>query len=595
MPSKYDRFWIQRLRLLREAINGAASGAPATVDVTGITSLGDRRNWSGSAFVRGRVVVDAAMAHATSLAKVVSSYGVCDPWPDARFRLSINAAGTLLTISCLDLDGRPTASLTPAQIAPHTPTSIAPVVMIGAEANAAYARLHRIVASLPVNRAPLEVPLTNGLYFFYEDGETWQDGNRIVRIGNHPRVQDRLVDRLRDHYNSRVGAKNFSVFRRYLGGALLRRDDPDHPCLQPAPGRGHWEQQGGAVCGRCAPVEQRVTELLRTRFSFRCIHIDDMTLRNELEKRLIATVAQSGDSAPTSGWLGRHAYPRLVRSTGLWNTQHVQAPPATTEHLDLVERLAPTDQPAPTAPSRPLSQTLLIIPCSGRKEPRLDTQLAEVTVGDLIAGESRVVLEEGRRRAFSQSRTQLDEKSPMLPALAYYSGQPYATPGVRDGLLEAVRAGVHVVIVSGGYGVVRAEERIHRYNAHLGTQTRHVWSSRLPLILRDYVARQGITHSVVLLSSQYAACVPRLTPNEYRFVPTFDKAREQGSAIQVVPTKIGPSSADNFGGSSPRCRDHQPKVEPASRRQARPDVEAPRCDAGARGSLTPRVRPGACP
>jgi cytoplasmic iron level regulating protein YaaA (DUF328/UPF0246 family) len=45
------------------------------------------------------------------------------------------------------------------------------------------------------------------------------------------------------------------------------------------------------------------------------------------------------------------------------------------------------------------------------------------------------------------------------------------------------------LIISGGYGVVRAEEPIHNYNAHLGTQTKAVWSRRLPVVLRDYVQR----------------------------------------------------------------------------------------------------------
>jgi hypothetical protein len=540
MVSKYDDFWIQRLQLLDDAIQSAASGRPTTVDVTGITRLGDRQSWAGIAFVRGRVVLDAAMAHATSLANVVSSSGACDPWPDRRFRLSINAAGTRLTITCLDLAGRQPPLLAAEQVAPHAAAPAAAVVTVDADATAACARLHRILASLPAHHAPKEVPFANGLYFFYEDGQTSPHGNRIVRIGNHPRAQDRLIERLGDHYNNRVGAKNFSVFRRYLGGALLRRDDPAHPCLQPAPGQGHWEQQNGALCSSCAPVEQRVTDLLHARFCFRCIRIDDMALRNELEKRLIATVAQCRDCAPTSRWLGRHAYPPLVQSTGLWNTQHVEAPPATIDQIDLVEQLSAADQYA-SLPSLPqlAAQTLLVIPCSGRKEPRLDMHLAEVKVGDLIGAETRAILEEGRRRAFALSSTQLHEESPLLPALAYYAGQPYATAGVRNGLMGAVRAGVHVVIVSGGYGAVRAEERIHPYNAHLGTQTRHVWSSRLPSILRDYVARQGITRSFVLLSSQYAACVPQLTPDEYRFVPTFDRARDGGSAMQVVPAKIG--------------------------------------------------------
>lgn len=536
MASKYDQFWITRLRLLRNGIAAAAAGEAMTIDVTGINALGDRRSWSGSVVVRGRVVVDGTMAHTTSLGHVVGSQGVCDPWPGLRFRLSVNATGTRLTITCLDAQEPPPVSRVARRAALPTDQPLE----IGRTAEDSCAELHRILGSLPLYQAPSEVPFTNGLYFFYEEGQASAHGDRIVRIGNHPRAQNRLVERLNDHFNSRVGAKNFSVFRRYLGGSLLRRHDPTHVCLTPAPGQGHWERQGDSVCSRCAPVEQEVTELLRARFRFRCIAIDDMSMRNDLEKCLIATVARCRDCGPTSDWLGGHAYPALVRSTGLWNTQHVQALPATTKHLSLIERLVTWDEPSREPSIRgPLSQTLLVVPCSGRKEPRLDTRLHEVSIGGLLGAEARAVLEEGRRRAFAQSKTQLRNTSPILPALAYYSGQPYATPGVRDGLLQAVQAGVHVLIVSGGYGVLRAEEPIHSYNAHLGTQTRHVWSTRLPHILRDYVARQRITRSLVLLSTQYAACVPQLTSDEYRFVPTFDRTSDKGSAMQAVPAKIG--------------------------------------------------------
>jgi hypothetical protein len=107
-------------------------------------------------------------------------------------------------------------------------------------------------------------------------------------------------------------------------------------------------------------------------------------------------------------------------------------------------------------------------------------------------------------------------------------------------LVEAIRHhGLQCLIISGGYGVLRAEEPIHSYKAHLGTQTRSVWAARLPVILTDYVHRQGVRRSYVLLSQQYAACVPRLTPTESRSVPTATRGRGQPSPMQVVPARIG--------------------------------------------------------
>lgn len=161
-----------------------------------------------------------------------------------------------------------------------------------------------------------------------------------------------------------------------------------------------------------------------------------------------------------------------------------------------------------------------------------------MSIGDLIGAQERQLLEEGRRRAFARSDTTLDESSPLRSALAYYTGQPYATPGVRDALVDAIRHGLHCLIISGGYGVVRAEEPIHRYNAHLGTQIRSIWQRTLPTILRDYVRRQHMGRSFVLLSQQYAQCVPRLTPTEERTVPTFTRGRDEGAAMRVVPQRI---------------------------------------------------------
>ena len=59
---------------------------------------------------------------------------------------------------------------------------------------AACAEIHEILSNLPIFNDPEEVPFTNGLYFFYEDGEKTTHDNMpgIVRVGNHPRSQGRL-------------------------------------------------------------------------------------------------------------------------------------------------------------------------------------------------------------------------------------------------------------------------------------------------------------------------------------------------------------------------------------------------------------------
>ena len=120
--------------------------------------------------------------------------------------------------------------------------------------------VHALLYGLPEFKQPAEVPITDGLYFFYEDGESSQhapDG-RIVRVGNHPRPDGTLVRRLRQHY---YGRKIGSVFRKFLGGALMRTENPSHPshpshpCLASEPGKGHWERQHEKPCHRYRSVE----------------------------------------------------------------------------------------------------------------------------------------------------------------------------------------------------------------------------------------------------------------------------------------------------------------------------------------------------
>ncbi len=186
-------------------------------------------------------------------------------------------------------------------------------------------QIHDALVAKPRRTSPAQVPFKDGLYFFYEEGEVSEHGpnGRIVRVGNHPRSQGGLVRRLRMHCS---GNKNSSVFRKFLGGALLRRSNPNDHCLSPGPGKGHWERQDEKTCPRCQPTEAQVSGLLRQRFSFRCVLIPDMAQRNDLEALLVATLAACKACRPSSSWLGQYAYSEKVRASGLWNSQYVGDP-----------------------------------------------------------------------------------------------------------------------------------------------------------------------------------------------------------------------------------------------------------------------------
>ena len=355
------------------------------------------------------------------------------------------------------------------------------------EATRACEAIHDAVMNLPTYTFPGDVPFANGLYFFFEAGEDSPHGRpRITRIGNHPRTQGRLVGRLREHYATRPNAKNGSVFRRYLGGALLRRDGIER-CLAPSPGLGHWESGTASECETCVGYEERVTSYLRSSLRFACVRIDDQELRNHLERRLIASVAQCRACRPSVGWLGSLSYSGNVRSSGLWNSDHVNGPVATDADIETFRKLASRS----ANPEHDLADALLLIPCSAAKRGKDPVPLGPRSITDFLSPDAARVLAEGRSRAFASNGVWLDPASEPVVALGRYSGEPYRTEGVIDGLLDAIARGLHVLILSGGYGLLRAEEPIHDYNAQM-RKTLPAWRSRIPVILRDYVTRNGI-------------------------------------------------------------------------------------------------------
>ncbi|MGH8982563.1 MAG: DUF7664 domain-containing protein [Acidimicrobiia bacterium] len=541
MGSKYDSYWQARLGDLSRLVADAAAGKVASLVFDDIVNHGDRRSWHGNARIRGRIVLTSQMAHLDSLARITTGAGIFDQWPHAEFSLSMNDARTVTIRAGTDRQ-RPEGAATHARARPmHTALAVVADVSPATEPAIACTQLHTLLGSLSPYDRPEDIPFNNGLYFFYEAGENSAhapDG-RIVRIGNHPRAQDRLIGRLKDHYRTRPNAKNGSVFRRYIGGALLRRDNPRSSCLMPASGKGHWEQQHADECPTCALYEERVTEHMKQAMRFRCLRIDDLKERNAFEALLIATVAACPTCTPSPQWLGQHCYSRAVRATGLWNSEFVYGTAVTEGELDRLHTLA---RARTVDATDDLADTLLIIPCSASKRGTvLSRPLTPRTVADDLDNEARQMLEEGRQLAFTKRGTSLNETSPRRPALEWYTGQPYETAGFRSLLLGALERGLHCLIISGGYGLLCPEEPIHSYEAHMPTQTRSVWERRLRVLLPNYIKRYAIGRVFVSVSNAYAQCLPDSlgTLEEWRCVPAFDRDHDTGSAMRVVPERVG--------------------------------------------------------
>jgi hypothetical protein len=186
-----------------------------------------------------------------------------------------------------------------------------------------------------------------GVYFFRERGEDRSDsgsGPRIVRVGTHALKSGSsaiLWTRLSQHkgtLGSGGGNHRGSIFRLIVGTALIGRDGLAYPTW----GKGSSAKKD--VTTGEIPLEREVSTVVCA-MPFLTLPIDDdpgpQSLRGYIERNSIALLSNHGKlplDPPSPQWLGRFCNREKVRSSGLWNSNHVDESydPA---FLDELERL----------------------------------------------------------------------------------------------------------------------------------------------------------------------------------------------------------------------------------------------------------------
>jgi hypothetical protein len=348
--SKYDDYWAGKLPQIRVQVQ-AASGGAAAVSVPGLTRLGARQSWHGTADVLGQEMLGSSGAHATSLGKTVAGSGICLPWPGRAFRFTISAAGDTLTITTTadhrrregspgsGADGRsgPARPEDGWRSGPGGPGH-PPAAGGGRRADAGefYRILDQLAARLGGPRRLRECTGRSGcppqgLYFFYEDGEDRAEGSgRVVRVGTHALTttsKATLWGRLRQHRGHLTGSDpgggdhRASVFRRHVGAALIRRDGRPGDLLDSwldrrrPPGERAIQETG---------IEREVSRHIGA-MPFLWLSVPGRDDRGYLESSSIALLSclTGGTGEPSASWLGRHAERPEIRASGLWNVQHV--------------------------------------------------------------------------------------------------------------------------------------------------------------------------------------------------------------------------------------------------------------------------------
>ena len=180
-----------------------------------------------------------------------------------------------------------------------------------------------------------------GVYFFFESGEYRHDDSqlRVTRIGTHALKagnKGSFWSRLRTHRGktggSRAGGGNHraSIFRWHVGSALLNSGsfpDAEHST---------WYQRKAdkAALESEHTIEAAVSEYIG-KMPFLWLPVEDSpgraSDRGLIERNSIALLSLAGGAnrdKPSPWWLGHRATNPKVRSSGLWNVNHVD------EHYD---------------------------------------------------------------------------------------------------------------------------------------------------------------------------------------------------------------------------------------------------------------------
>ncbi len=147
--------------------------------------------------------------------------------------------------------------------------------------------------------------------------------------------------------------------------------------------------------------------------------------------------------------------------------------------------------------------TLLLIPCSGAKRPesKPSNPLSILSVLD----PARAAALASARAALSE-KARVDEKT-LMPAYRRYSGHLYEHGSMSIG--QAAAAGQRILIVSGGYGLLLADELIGMYNKRFVLSD---WpSGLLQGCILDYARHEGIRSVIAVMSSttDYAKLIRR--------------------------------------------------------------------------------------
>lgn len=306
---------------------------------------------------------------------------------------------------------------------------------------------------------------TRGVYFFCEQRETrGQSGHnyRVVRIGTHALKsgsRTTLWTRLSQHKGQqKLGGGNHrgSVFRLLVGEAIIRREKLE--CKSWGIGNAAPRQ----VRDQEIEIERKVSEYMSA-LNFVVLDIGDEpsphSMRGFIERnatggpkgklinRLIATnqmVEHTPDEFLAQIPRKNFREPRVAEGKSV----PLNSRPSLLDDINFLDR----------------KRTLIILPCSKRKSINQQVGTAGESITNFLSSELAARLKDARNS--TQKNSDLDDSN-VLPAWQRYNGTLYKT--AETTIQAIVKAKQPMVIISGGYGLVLADEPIGNYERRFKT------------------------------------------------------------------------------------------------------------------------------
>jgi hypothetical protein len=154
-------------------------------------------------------------------------------------------------------------------------------------------------------------------------------------------------------------------------------------------------------------------------------------------------------------------------------------------------------------------ETLVVIPCSGRKASSQETYEAGPSILDDLPAQLAERLVEARHYVAKKAALEL---SHLMPAYKRYNG--YLYEAMVPTLGTAIERGYlpHLLVLSGGYGILRAEELIGFYNRKLAAND---WPGDLiHAVLAAYAQKHRLRRARLFATgtSPYATVLRKAAP-----------------------------------------------------------------------------------